>query len=336
MAHLAATERQHVRTVDFARGVCAIGVCAYHILYYERIANLEIISLYAVYAFFVISGFAMYVAYRNRLADNQSLRTYFLRRFWRIAPLFYTANLIHLFLRPADFSVGKLVLNGMLALGLANPGTTSIVTGGWSIGIEMVFYILFPGILAAAASRIRHLALLFGTALIAQFAFVNQLYASGNFDWVLYTQPIAFVGYFVAGCLLGEIYRRFPIWKGAGWWFVVAALALVPFAVVEAPTSVDLLIGWRGALLTLATIILITAVAFMPEPAGLVDPIAQWFGRMSYPIYLTHPLAYIWVSQNITGAGSSTRLVITVAITVALSEVVHRGIERPAIRYSRG
>lgn len=312
-----------------------MGVFAYHILHYEQIASLEIVSFYAVYAFFVISGFAMYVTYRDQIANRQSLKTYFVRRFWRIAPLFYTATLIHLCLQPVEDWAPMLALNALLIFGFANAGSTSIVTGGWSIGIEMVFYVLFPCILAVAGARIHYLAVLFGAALIAQFAFVNALHAGGTFNWVLYTQPISFVGYFLAGCLLGEAYKHLQLWKGARWWFAVAILALVPFAAVDAPASIDLLIGWRGTLLTLATIALITAVAFMPEPTGLIEPVADWLGRMSYPIYLIHPLAYIWTSQNLAGVGSGARILASITITVALSEAVNRGIERPAIRYSK-
>lgn len=334
MAHLASTPR-HVRTVDALRGLCAIGVFAYHVLYYEQIASLDIVSFYAVYAFFVISGFAMYVSYRDRITTRADLKVYLLRRFWRIAPLFYAATAIHICLRPVENLAPTLMLNALLAFGFANPGATSIVTGGWSIGIEMVFYIIFPGILAIAAGRVARLAFITACAFALQFAFINLLYTSGQFDWARYTQPAAFIGYFTAGCLLGELFGRFSFLKGSRWWFAAALLALIPFVTANVDASVQLLVGWQGALLAVATVGLVVAAAFIPEPNRLFQPVAEWLGRMSYPIYLIHPLAYIGSLETIPSLSSTSRVLLAAAITVAFSEAVNRMIEQPAIRYSK-
>lgn len=332
MAHSVSTERQHVRTVDFARGVCAVGVCAYHLLHYEQIANLDRVSFYAVYAFFVISGFALYITYRDRLGTAVAMRTYFIRRFLRIAPLFYTACLAQVLLGPQSLEGWlKVVLNFLLVFGAANPGATSLVTGGWSIGIEMVFYVTLPVIVALAGGRLCALAVVGALALLAQIVFVNQLHLTGRFDWALYTQPVAFFGYFVAGCVLGELFLRRPDLKGSMLTVPLALVCTVPFISISVTTTVDLLVGWVGFALTLATFGWVVAVAFMPEPKALLRPAAIWLGRMSYPIYLIHPLAYMVAVKLLPGGESATRIAATIALTVIASELVNRYIERPAI-----
>ncbi|MBL0934851.1 MAG: acyltransferase [Rhizobiaceae bacterium] len=332
MAHVVSTERQHVRTVDFARGICAVGVCAYHLLYYEQIANLDRVSFYAVYAFFVISGFALYITYRDRLGVAGEMRTYFIRRFLRIAPLFYTACVAQFLLSPQSVDGWlKAALNFLLVFGAANPGATSLVTGGWSIGIEMVFYVTLPVILALAGGRLGVLAILCGLSLLAQIVFINQLHLTGRFDWALYTQPVAFFGYFVAGCLLGEVFLRRPDLKGSMLTVPLALACALPFVIISVATTVDLLVGWVGFILTLATVGLVVAVAFMPEPKAMLRPVAIWLGRMSYPIYLIHPLAYMVTLKLLPSGGSAAQIATTLIITVVASELVNRYIERPAI-----
>ena len=74
----------------------AFAVMGYHLTSYEGIGTASRIDFYAVYAFFVISGFSLYIAYRDRLATLVDVKSYLIRRFFRIPPLFYTAIVLEL------------------------------------------------------------------------------------------------------------------------------------------------------------------------------------------------------------------------------------------------
>src|SRR5215467_3600872 len=89
-----------VATIDAARGIFAIAVMVYHLLYFNGIAQVERIAYYAVYGFFVISGFALYITYCDRLATIHDLRAYFIKRFFRIAPLYFVVLIARLCVPP--------------------------------------------------------------------------------------------------------------------------------------------------------------------------------------------------------------------------------------------
>jgi peptidoglycan/LPS O-acetylase OafA/YrhL len=326
-------------TVDFARGLLAAGVFAYHVLYNERIAEAERVAYYAVYGFFVISGFALYVTYRDRLGSLAGVADYLRRRFFRIAPLYYFAAALHLLLlpHPADLWY-RAFLNFTLLFGFANPGATSLVGGGWSIGIELVFYVLFPVIIAAAGASLPRLGALAGVATVAMIWFANHALADHPTMatvWAAYTQPIAFFGYFAAGCLIGELFLRYGArLKGHPAALPLAALALTPFVVVHADYPTGLLTGWTGVVLTASTIGFVAAVAFMAEPRGGLRVVADWFGRLSYPVYLLHGLVHYLLLTSGLG-GPAFRIAAATVLTVALATLSNRFLEEPARRFGR-
>lgn len=323
-----------ISTVDFARGLLAIGVLFYHTLIYEGGPALPQIGRHGVYAFFVISGFALYTSYRDRLATPAEVRAYFLARLWRIAPLYYTAVVLSVMAFGTDgVSLSRLFFNASLLMGLANPGEASMVVGGWSIGIEMVFYLIFPAVVMIAAGSVRRLAAITIVLILAQLAFANHVLSGTTLvdAWGPYTQPIAFGGYFAAGCLLAECYRRAPQWKGASasWGITFAALLII----AAAPSNSEaILTGLVGAALVLATIVLVAGIAFLPEPKGSFRDVAEWVGRLSYPIYLLHPIVYHYAAKIPV---AETHIPVTFLVTVALSDLVNRAIERPAMRFSK-
>lgn len=326
---------RHILTVDAARGLFAIGVMVYHLLRWERIAAIYQLGFYCVYAFFVISGFALYVTYSERLGSTKAIRSYAVRRYRRISPLFYLSIALSVWLNgaPDDF-LHKLALNAALVFGLANPGQTSLVTGGWSIGIEMVFYLALPLIVAASGKSLLRLSVLTIIALAVSSSFINLTLGDGKMRWIIYTQPIAFFIYFVAGCLIGELYMRNPHLKG-GWPAVaLVVIALLPFMLLQEETVADLLIGWTGLILTTSTILLVAGVAFMPEPRGAVQIMASWVGRISYPVYLLHPIAYGIVGRY-TGLDGIWHIAAAIIATIILADIVNRQLEQRVARLGR-
>lgn len=327
----------HVVTVDCARGLLAVSVMAYHYLHLEGIAHVERVAYYAVYAFFVVSGFALFLRYRTDLNTAQDVRRYVARRVFRIAPLFYLAIILHVVLVGPEAAQGyKVVWSASLLFGFANPGSASLLMGGWSIGIEMVFYLLLPFI-AWTLRSMAALSLATVAALAFSAAFVNfTLQDQQSFDaalWSAYTQPAAFFGYFMAGILLAGLFVAFPT-KGRFWPVLVLVAALVPFLLIEATHPIELLVGWRGLALTAATIAFVGGAVYLREPAGHARRLARTIGALSYPIYLLHPLAYLAVGKlGIVAAWP--RLLAATCLTILLSLLVQRLLEAPARAFGR-
>lgn len=277
----------HVLSVDAARGLLACSILAYHLLAWEKFGRVWAVGYYGVYGFFVISGFSLYLAYRDRLRSPADVAAYLLKRFWRIAPLFYVVCAARLlFVSVPEDAWSRLLLNLTLVFGFADPGATSLIVGGWSIGIELVFYVLFIPLIWMARGRTLALALI---TLASVALMINHADRTAG-DWVAYTQPAAFFGYFAAGCLVAELYLRHSArLKGRAVFILLAAAALIPFALARPETARDILVGGTGGTLMACTIGLITATAFISEPSGRLRQPAYWLGRLSYPIYLYNP-----------------------------------------------
>lgn len=168
-------------------------------LYHVHNAPLEF-GTYGVYGFFMLSGFALDHVYRNRL----DLRSFVVARITRLAPLWLPVVLLSAapFDRTDPIRLG-LNLTGLF--GFVNPAVTSHVDGGWSIGIEVVFYFLFP-LLTSLSTRM--LVALTVAAYVLRVMWVNAVTPAGatiHEVWVPYTQMPSFLVFFLLGMVLARI-----------------------------------------------------------------------------------------------------------------------------------
>jgi peptidoglycan/LPS O-acetylase OafA/YrhL len=98
-----------------------------------------------VQLFYLLSAFTLFLSFNNRHPNEKKpIRNYFIRRFFRIAPLFYLAIAYYLWqdtrvVSPVNIASHYLFLNGFSPYLINN-----IVPGGWSIAVEASFYCLLP------------------------------------------------------------------------------------------------------------------------------------------------------------------------------------------------
>lgn len=132
--------------IDALRGLAALMVLICHSLQIDRalvlpnsLTGMMESGKFGVQLFFIISALTMFYSLANR--DPKTLN-FFIRRFFRIAPLYFIAVIYYSWLYNAD---GKGILVNLLFLhGFSTSYINSIVPGGWSIGVEMAFYLLVP------------------------------------------------------------------------------------------------------------------------------------------------------------------------------------------------
>lgn len=286
---------------DLLRGLCAITVACYHLLHWQGVADVHAWGSYGVYLFFVLSGASLAYTYGDRLAQGRFRYGDFLRvRYLRIAPLYLL--LMAVFALPwkllrggpsADLAL-QTILNAAFLFGLHDPAVQSLLIGGWSLGIEAVFYLLFPALLWAALRPGWGIAV-FVALLAVQAAWV--LGTAGAADGytanaVRYHQVPAFAGYFMGGCLLGVMRRRsgegrLPGLPGS--LLLVAGLALL--LIFNPLQQGDELLGARGVLFA-ALCFAMVAVAGLLNLRYTADRIATTLGDATYGVYLLHPVLY--------------------------------------------
>ena len=299
-------------------------------------------GVYAVEGFFILSGFAMFHVYRHAGLDLPWLRRFYSRRFLRLAPLFYVVLGVNLLfdLPAAGFATPAMIAENVgLLFGFHHPNR-ALVTGGWSIGVEAVFYVAFP-LLVVVGRR--------GWPWIAAMAVALWLWSlahnlrvvpgtplEGRFHAYVQVRNHAFL--FLLGGLVAELRARVP-WRlpcGVGA-LVMASLALL--AVLWRPDferHVDMMGGsTRYGLLSLCWALI--ATASVTDLGGLPGRrLVPAFGNLSYGIYLLHPLVLAAILAARPRLGSDLAcLAVTLALTLGLSTLSWRYLERPALDLSR-
>lgn len=151
-------EQQKYDYLDCIRGMGVLLVIFVHTSYATNMIHMlagtiwqDIIYSFrnCIQLFFISSAFALTMSYFNRLDEKHKTRNFFIRRFFRIAPLYYIAIVLTTikFIYDAGFfhiQWGNLITNIFFINGLFPQYTNAYVPGGWSISVEYVFYFMMP------------------------------------------------------------------------------------------------------------------------------------------------------------------------------------------------
>ena len=152
---------QKLDYIDIIRGIAILMVMLVHtsqpvngisqlVSYVDRYGQM------GVQLFFVASAYTLCFSRVKRAEEKQPLVSFLIRRFFRIAPLYYVA-MISYFLLESNMHILDLIkmpyslynfqtiaANIFFIHGFVPSANNNIVPGGWSIGTEMAFYLIFP------------------------------------------------------------------------------------------------------------------------------------------------------------------------------------------------
>lgn len=147
---------QRLAFLDALRGIAAYYVVIYHVALFPQ--PIWKIPAWAspwvhfggsgVTLFFVVSAFSLCLTMPRHIRSGIPLTSFFIHRFFRIAPLFYAWLLIS-YIR--DIYVSGVwhswteVISGVFFVFNLIPQYAGIyVWAGWTVGVEMIFYVVFP------------------------------------------------------------------------------------------------------------------------------------------------------------------------------------------------
>jgi peptidoglycan/LPS O-acetylase OafA/YrhL len=352
---------QRYRYIDAMRGYALLGVIAVHAgqnvpALSAPMQRLTATGAFGVQLFFVASALTLLLSWRARA---EGIWAFFVRRLFRVAPMFWLAIGFYLWLY--GFRPRYAAPNGITGADVAATATflhgffprriNSVVPGGWSIAAEMSFYLIFP-MLASRLGSLRRVmvafagAILFGLVLdpLAQFweARLNPnepeyLMADFTYFWIVNQLPVFLVGFAVYHA--SREHRPSLMIARLGFLASLGALTTAPFAHIPGLLHVV----YAGCFGVLALCLGAGAGAFM------VNPAIVWLGRISYSGYLWHfavlkalNSAPRWTGPPLHALGldvpsrASLLFVATwvvVAIgTAVLATTTYLAIERPMIR----
>lgn len=331
--------------------------------------NLPLVSSpqYAVDLFMMISGFIMVYQY-NTLKDQKrptKWTDFWIRRFFRIAPVYYFAILI-LFIfgsslaswaaiakdLPAiklqgytDFSWDNVLMHLTFLFGLTHKYNDGFPLPDWSLSLEMQFYALFPLIVLSFAKlgALRTVILFVLPCVILAELFPEYKEGFALPSFLLYK-----INIFITGMLLGIAYTDNTVRKEA---YILGGLALSAFtffADFGIPSSLMRMALFGGfAVLALKNIdaLPVWAAKALNLPDRILSSrLGYYMGELSYSVYLLHILVLIPVGGYIISHYKTalepmqitlTVLIIAIPVVYLLSWVTYLAIEKPGIRLGR-
>lgn len=364
--------RRYFPGLDSLRALAALAVVVTHVSFWAgwypkgylgaATARLDI----GVAFFFVLSGFLLGRPFLSAMQDGRPLPRigrYAWKRALRIVPLAVLVTVLALVVLEENrgLGVGPWVRNLTLTELYHDGGLPAGLTHLWSLSTEVAFYAVLPlGMLAAALVARRRgwsprwaLAAL-GLLVVANVAWTMELagrWAGAN-QWL----P-AYLSWFAVGMALAVVqleHQRRPasfstLRELAGLpgtcWTMAAALFAVVCTPVAGPTSLLPATGGESVTKNLLYAA-IAGLVVLPSALGpdhgtaysnlLAHPWLRHLGLISYSIFCIHLLvlhlsAHLLDAPVFTGNGWAL-LGLTVAITLVLSEIAYRVVERPAMR----
>ncbi len=339
--------------IDALRGVAILGVLMVHTSQYGRFnVNNTVGKMIAegargVQLFYIASAFTLFLSFKNRLTKEKSpIRNFFLRRFFRIAPMYYLGIAYYLFqdgFGPRYFlgdaqqiTVLNIISNCTFLHGFNPYWITSTVPGGWSIAVEMTFYAILPFLFFRIKNLNQAFIFFLGSTLISFFLeliFSKYQLISDNELWTNY------------------LFLYFPNQ------LPVFALGMMFYFMVMESESITSISGKSlllFSILLLGQLVLGQQVIFRNHiffgmgflVLGLalsrfrfvliVNPIIKFIGTISFSMYLVHFAVLNWLTYfnfidyfNSAIGNYITRYFIVSILTIAISTVLYKCVELP-------
>ncbi|PXV64457.1 peptidoglycan/LPS O-acetylase OafA/YrhL [Dysgonomonas alginatilytica] len=301
-------ETKKYEYIDSLRGIAVLMVLMVHVGNFFKIPTTEYFShlffgpIYSgrmgVQLFFIISSFTLMFSFERRSGEKNGTSNFYIRRFFRIAPMYYLAiiAITIYYIRTNtvnwDILTSPWYISNFLFLNTLTPyWIKTVVPGGWSISVEFLFYIIFPFI----ASRIKNInmsaiALCISLIIATLFIFITRkdfFYSQFDFNQIsFYNQlPVFFIGIF-AYWLTKESYKEI---KNRTWLLFIIVLFL--FTMMMVPYY-------------LFYCIIYCILIFILSKKPYKFLCNKWFsmvGRVSFSMYIVH--FFLIIMMNNLGIG---------------------------------
>ncbi|ADD77341.1 BcsY [Pantoea ananatis LMG 20103] len=321
--------------------------------------------------FILLSGYLMAKNYVERQHKEpwqraETIKKFWLRRFFRIAPLYYLLLAVALIYGPwfgemrdtiaqfysgtatessryADQSFMNVLTHLSFLFGVLPAYGFNTTLPDWSIGLEMQFYLLFPFMMLAV------MRFGYATALLSMMA----LSCAGRYLLPDYYEAFEMpsmilikLNMFISGMLLAEAVRRKSLL------YVLFALAgpavsvLIGLGAIKLQVMLEafMIIGMAAVLWQYQESSLMAKLIRIPRKV-LNNRLSTWLGDVSFSVYLLHLLivipaiALLLNQTDIKYQNDLTRFLIVCAVSIpvtyALASLLFNCVEKPGIKLGK-
>lgn len=332
-----------LKHIDSLRGTAILLVILVHTAQSVKGISLPL-SVFAEYGqmgvqlFFIVSAYTLCLSAERRQEERLKNINFFIRRFFRIAPLYYSGILFYILwavvkgyinsgylVLPEQYNFLNILTNLLFVHGFYPPANNNIAPGGWSIGTEMAFYACFP-LIYPVAKRITSCGLL-SLLMLPLLALILNIFIQSStgqkaeINNFIYFNLVNQMPVFLIGIVLFQSerlgYLRSLSWKNdvLGFsFFTIASMAV-----------------WRsGVPYTFALVPFISGISFvflydlLLKNSWLNNTLIVTLGKVSFSAYIFHFLFAWGLSRSLYTrlheiVSSDVLLLICLTTTVCLS-----------------
>ncbi|MGC1784823.1 MAG: acyltransferase [Acidobacteriaceae bacterium] len=311
---IAGPSRHHLPALDGLRGLAILLVLVSHLMLFndktgsrwgDSLSALRGLGWTGVDLFFVLSGFLITGILYDTLHDSHYFRSFYMRRFLRIFPLYYGFLFFMMLLSHwQHFAWGGrqyVLLTYTQNTGLwfpvtdFHPGVWADLDHFWSLAVEEQFYLFWPLLVFLVRGRRRLIALALGLSGVALLLRIVMYLHGASPLLIFMLTPCRMDTLLLGGCM-ALVLRGDAGWVPRRWLMPIAATAA---AIIVAYTlwnlGHDMRNGFFGSTFGYL-VIAIGCVALLLasiDPASLAHRVFQWrflrmLGKYSYGIYVLH------------------------------------------------
>jgi peptidoglycan/LPS O-acetylase OafA/YrhL len=318
---MATHERNEIVGIQYLRGVAAMFVVVFHLSmqmeWMNPTATLLKTFQSGVDLFFVISGYIMFQSTRG--GTGLDAFEFFKRRLIRIAPLYWLATLamVAVLLIAPQFVKQAVLSFPHAAASLAffpapNPAAPGhygpLVTVGWTLNYEMLFYALFAVAIAAGRKQPERV-LMFTAAPIVALSLAGIIFRPEGIVG-FYTNPVMLE--FVFGMILAATVAR-PQARSA---IFLALIPLMLLLMLVPPMGDGFYRTFRFGILA---VLIVAAALLAPWPRSWI---LRLLGDASYSVYISHFFVLSAFTQAWKRLGLSTDTALAIGSFYVLGFIV--------------
>jgi peptidoglycan/LPS O-acetylase OafA/YrhL len=336
-----ALNSQVIAGVDVARALAILCVLCFH----WRL--LPISGPMGVMIFFVLSGFLItsMLLREHQRSGTISLRTFYMRRAFRILPTFYVCWIITAILFWAtktptsafDQAASFFYLEDYFRALHPALQTAAPMWISWSLAVEEQFYFIWPILLLLIATNRRRMIMIVSTIVIAVWINRAVLMLGFGVTWIyLYNAFDTRVDALMLGSLLAVLVREEKTARCLTWSLHRKWFALAPILLLTIITAIDRLGFSTPRRELVAYMVEPLIIAFMllqfifwgyKDWSWFQSPLVRFIARISYSLYLYH--IPIWMFTDYLHRGRRW----SIPLTFAVSTASYLFIERPFMHW---
>ncbi|ADL49879.1 acyltransferase family protein [Clostridium cellulovorans] len=347
--------KNRVESLDWLRGLAALSIMLYH-LYSWEVAPLYADSLlgrfgiYAVSIFFILSGLSMAIVYSDFIKDIKTAIAFLIRRIFRIWPLLWVVTTFNFIINiKSGFSTEQIfvyIANITTIFGFIKP-EAYISTGAWSIGNEMVYYVITIIIIMAYRRKKLYGNILFVASLIIGYLFAFK-FLNPNMElakqWIIYINPFNNLFFYIGGIAIYYNLKRIDFNKYFNNISLCVAMGLFNFIPVCGNQIFITTSIWRVVFSALSFIIVIGFYKLKLDMPKFIGKPFELFGIATFGVYLIHPVVYYVIKKLISeklklsgyGMMGTIMIIISVSlITILLALVSYYKFELRFMKYGK-